>query len=71
MLSPWQRFPWAKVRVLHAQNRSQVESDDDFAKPLQDATAVWISGGDQRRLAERYLEPVLNASCKRWFIVAA
>ena len=55
MLGPWQQFPWASVQVLHAQNRDQIENDVDFVKPLQRATAVWISGGDQRRLAERYL----------------
>lgn len=51
----WERFPWASVKVLHAQDRRQIENDIDFVKPLQEATAVWISGGDQRRLAERYL----------------
>lgn len=54
-LLQWERFPWASVKILHAQDRLQIENDIDFVKPLQEATAVWISGGDQRRLAERYL----------------
>lgn len=54
-VAPWRRFPWASVRILHANDRQQIENDADFLKPLEQATAVWISGGDQRRLAERYL----------------
>lgn len=65
MLLPWQRFPWASVQVLHAHNRDQVESDVDFVKPLQNATAVWISGGDQRRLAERYLGTPVEKELKK------
>ncbi len=65
MLGPWQRFPWASVKVLHANNRNQIERDSDFIKPLQNATAVWISGGDQRRLAERYLGTPVEQELKK------
>ncbi len=65
MLLPWQQFPWASVQVLHANNRNQIESDVDFVKPLQQATAVWISGGDQRRLAERYLGTPVEKELKK------
>lgn len=65
MLLPWQRFPWASVQVLHANNRNQIENDVDFVKPLQNATAVWISGGDQRRLAERYLGTPVEKELKK------
>jgi cyanophycinase len=54
-VAPWRRYPWASVQILHANDRQQIENDTEFLKPLQQATAVWISGGDQRRLAERYL----------------
>lgn len=63
-LSQWQRFPWASVRVLHANDRKQIDNDVDFVKPLQQATAVWISGGDQRRLAERYLGTQVESELK-------
>lgn len=63
-LSQWQRFPWANVCVLHARDRKQVDNDVDFVKPLQEATAVWISGGDQRRLAERYLGTPVESELK-------
>lgn len=49
----WADFNWGKVDILHASNREEAESDE-FASTLKDATAVWMSGGDQRRLAERY-----------------
>ncbi len=59
----WQQFPWASVQVLHAKNRQDIDRDD-FVKPLQNATAVWISGGDQRRLAERYLGTQVESELK-------
>ena len=65
MLGTWQEFPWASVQVLHAHNRNQIENDVDFVKPLQKATAVWISGGDQRRLAERYLGTTVEKELKK------
>ena len=72
-LGQWEQFPWASVCVLHARDRKQVDSDVDFVKPLQQATAVWISGGDQRRLAERYLgtnvEAELQGVVKRGGII--
>jgi len=49
----WADFNWGKVDILHASNREDAEAED-FAITLKDATAVWMSGGDQRRLAERY-----------------
>jgi cyanophycinase len=49
----WADFNWGKVDILHAANRAEADSED-FASTLKDATAVWMSGGDQRRLAERY-----------------
>lgn len=49
----WADFNWGKVDILHAASREEAESED-FAITLKDATAVWMSGGDQRRLAERY-----------------
>ncbi|MCC6509069.1 MAG: cyanophycinase [Pirellulaceae bacterium] len=65
MLNAWQKFPWASIKVLHAMDRKQVENDSDFIKPLQQATAVWISGGDQRRLAERYLGTSVEHELKK------
>ena len=63
-IGQWDHFPWASIHVLHARDRQQVDDDLDFVKPLQQATAVWISGGDQRRLAERYLGTNVEAELK-------
>ncbi|MGN6547120.1 MAG: cyanophycinase [Aureliella sp.] len=63
-LEQWKNFPWASVRVLHARDRKEVEKNAEFVKPLEEATAVWISGGDQRRLAERYLGTPVEAALK-------
>ena len=52
-IGSWADFNWGKVDILHASNREEA-SVEDFASTLRDATAVWMSGGDQRRLAERY-----------------
>jgi len=60
----WKTFPWANIKVLHARSRQEVERNADFVKPLEEATAVWISGGDQRRLAERYLGTPVEAALK-------
>jgi L-asparaginase / beta-aspartyl-peptidase len=40
--------------LLHTRDRDQA-NDDAFVKPLQNATAVWISGGQQSRLAATYV----------------
>lgn len=63
-LEQWSNFPWANIRVLHARNRQEIERNANFVKPLEDATAVWISGGDQRRLAERYLGTPVETALK-------
>lgn len=43
-----------RIEVLHTRNR-RVADLDAFTGPLKDATGVWISGGQQWRLAEVYL----------------
>ncbi len=52
-LSLWSDFNWGKVDVLHAVDRAEAEVAE-FADTLKDATAVWMTGGDQNRLADRY-----------------
>ncbi len=53
ILSLWSDFNWGKVDVLHAVDRAEAELIE-FADTLKDATAVWMTGGDQNRLADRY-----------------
>lgn len=41
------------VKMLHTRDRSMADSPE-FVKPLTEATAVWFSGGDQKRIVEAY-----------------
>jgi cyanophycinase len=59
----WSRYPWAEVEVVHAQSRDEAENLQ-FAESLRRATAVWISGGDQTRLADRYLGTMVEEEIK-------
>ena len=44
----------SRVDVLNTRD-SKVADSEEFVKPLLDATAVWIGGGRQWRLADSYL----------------
>jgi cyanophycinase len=41
------------VDVLHTRDRQRA-NDPEFVKPLTEATGVWLTGGDQSRLAAAY-----------------
>jgi len=49
----WKSQPLASVVFLHTRNRDKA-NDPDFVKPLVEATAVWMSGGDQSLLTAAY-----------------
>jgi cyanophycinase len=49
----WQNYTWKNVQILHILNRDNA-GDDDVVRLLKSATAIWIAGGDQNRLATRY-----------------
>lgn len=53
-LAQWKKLEPASVVLLHAKDRATADTVE-FTKALREATAVWISGGDQSRLTERYL----------------
>lgn len=65
----WKEYPWQKIDVLHASNREQVLSDlswsDRWVECLRKADAVWIAGGDQSRLSERYLGTPIDSELVR------
>lgn len=50
--------PWAgrvaSVRLLHTRSRDQAD-DPEFARPLAEATGVWLGGGQQAALTSAYL----------------
>lgn len=52
----WKDFKWKSISILHSPNRNQSMTNTDFTDILKKSTAIWISGGDQKRLSERYVE---------------
>lgn len=51
--SGWLDYPTESFHFLHATSREEAQSEA-FAKPLEEATGVWITGGAQGRLADLY-----------------
>lgn len=52
-LPRWKVPDVAEVTLLHTRRREEAD-DPAFAKPLSEATGVWLSGGDQSRLTAAY-----------------
>lgn len=52
-LRPWRDLKPVSAELLHTRDRAAADSEA-FAKPVAAATAVWFSGGDQRRLTDTY-----------------
>ena len=52
-LDLWVKKGWKDVMVVHANDR-QMAMQDGFGAELREAQAVWIGGGDQSRLSQRY-----------------
>lgn len=50
---PWRARGVAEVTLLHTRDR-EVADTEAFCAPLREATAVWMSGGQQSRLAAAY-----------------
>jgi cyanophycinase len=53
-LAVWKSLGAADVKLLHTRSR-ETANDDAFVRSLQEATGVWLGGGQQSRLAEAYL----------------
>jgi cyanophycinase len=49
----WKAEGVASVQLLHTRNRVEANSPE-FCRPLTEATAVWLSGGDQVNLENAY-----------------
>lgn len=69
----WAEFHWQKLDILHVSSREASFRDELPIRQLELASAVWIAGGDQSRLAERYagtpIESGLKALIRRGGIV--
>ncbi len=49
----WRTKGASSIDFLHTESRDEA-NQDDFTKPLDSATGVWIAGGSQGRLADIY-----------------
>jgi len=52
-LKRWKDLKAVSVVLLHTRDPKTADTED-FAKPIREATAIWFSGGDQRRIVEAY-----------------
>ncbi len=68
----WRALGTTSVRVLQAASREEADLAT-FGQPLDDATGVWLSGGQQALLSERYagtrIEEKLHAVLDRGGVV--
>ena len=53
-LEPWTKRGVASAVLLHTRSRASAD-EPGFTRPLEEATGVWFSGGDQSRVTEVYL----------------
>lgn len=53
IVEAWRGRGFVSVQVLHTRDRELADTPE-FAEPLRQADAVWISGGQQSRLAKVY-----------------
>lgn len=63
-LAPWRPFGPASVSLLHTRSRREAD-DPAFAAPVDEATAIWFSGGDQSRITDAYLGTAVEAAFRR------
>jgi cyanophycinase len=52
-LRPWRRYAPASINLLHTRSHEKA-NDPAFFKPIIEATAVWLGGGDQVELVAAY-----------------
>lgn len=53
-VASWKRMGVKHATFLHTKDRNRANSDDDFLKPLEDATMLWFGGGRQWNFADSY-----------------
>jgi len=53
-VAPWRTYEPASITILHTRSKEEANRDE-FVKPLQEATAVWLFGGNQNLHAAAYL----------------
>lgn len=62
-LSVWEKMKPASVTLLHTRDRERA-NQDEFVKPLREATGVWLGEGDQAKLMAAYLDTAVHRELK-------
>ncbi len=60
----WKKQGLASVSLLHTLDPNEA-NNPAFAKPIKEATAVWLDGGDQMRLANAYRGTAVEKELRR------
>ncbi|MFO1040896.1 MAG: cyanophycinase [Planctomycetaceae bacterium] len=63
LLRPWKSINVRTVRILHTTSRQQAD-DASFAESLDNATGVWLSGGNQAWLSKHYVGTLVESKLK-------
>lgn len=63
----WQAQGLGSVSLLHTLDRKQAD-DPSFVKPLTEATAAWLDGGDQSRLANAYHDTAVERELRQLLV---
>lgn len=58
-LKPWKTAGVESATIFHTRSRDKA-NDPEFVRTLDTADAVWISGGDQSKLTEAYLDTLVE-----------
>jgi cyanophycinase len=64
MFSKWTTYALESLRFLDAKTREDADSSE-FARILDAATGVWLSGGEQGRLVDLYRDTASEKAIKR------
>jgi cyanophycinase len=59
----WQNYHVASLFILNADTRDECDNPQ-FAKPISEATGVWITGGLQTYVSERYVDTEVERQLK-------
>jgi len=65
-LKQWKDLEPGSVTLLHTRDRKRADNEE-FVKPLTEATAVWFSGGDQSRLTAAYRDTLVAKELAKLF----
>ncbi len=60
LMEPWKSRNVRSIRILHTTSRQQAD-EESFAESLDDATGVWLSGGNQAWLSKQYVGTLVEA----------